>query len=207
MSTLPTPALVARIRARTGQSQEDLARQLGVSFATVNAWERGRSAPRVTHRATLDALASDLGIRQGLSVLVIDDDPDAAELAKVHLERSSYDVQVSTASNGSDGLLLLGANKPDLVLLDVRMPGIDGFEVAAAMERVPGLDHVILVFLTGVSEPDLHERARVAGAADVVAKPITPERVRAVLDLVAEADRERAFGTLAARARDEGDAG
>lgn len=207
MSTLPTPALVARIRARTGQSQEDLARQLDVSFATVNAWERGRSAPRAVHRAALDALASELGIRQGLSVLVIDDDPDAADLARVHLERSDYDVAVETASNGADGLLLLGAIKPDLVLLDVKMPGIDGFQVAAAMQRVPGLDHVILVFLTGLSDDELHERARIAGAADVVAKPITGERVRDLLELVADADRERAFGTLAARARGEEPAG
>lgn len=207
MSTLPTPALVARIRARTGQSQEDLARQLDVSFATVNAWERGRSAPRPVHRAALDALATDLGIRQGLSVLVIDDDPDAADLARVYLERSDFDVAVQTAASGADGLLILGAIKPDLVLLDVKMPGIDGFEVAAAMQRVPGLDHVILVFLTGLSDEHLHERARVAGAADVVAKPITAERVRDLLELVAEADRERAFGTLAARARDEERAG
>ncbi|MBW3618612.1 MAG: response regulator [Actinobacteria bacterium] len=207
MSTLPTPALVARIRARTGQSQEDLARQLDVSFATVNAWERGRSAPRPVHRATLDALARDLGIRQGLSILVIDDDPDAAELARVHLERSSYDVVVQTAASGADGLLLLGSSKPDLVLLDVKMPGIDGFEVAAAMQRVPGLDHVILVFLTGASDDDLQERARRAGAADVVAKPITTERVTDLLELVAAADRERAFGTLAARAKAEEHAG
>jgi CheY-like chemotaxis protein len=201
MSTLPTPALVARIRARTGQSQEDLARQLDVSFATVNAWERGRSAPRPVHRAALDDLARELGIRQGLSVLVIDDDPDAADLARTYLTRSSYDVEVRTAESGADGLLMLGSNRPDLVLLDVKMPGIDGFEVASAMQRVPGLDHVILVFLTGASDEDLPERARLAGAADVVAKPITPDRVDALLDLVAEADRERAFGTLAARAR------
>ena len=202
MSTLPTTALVARIRARTGQSQEELARELDVSFATVNAWERGRSEPRPAHRRVLDRLAADLGIRQGLTVLVIDDDEDAAVLAQAHLERSRPDVHVSTATNGSDGLLLLGTMKPDLVLLDVRMPGIDGFEVAAAMGRVEGLDHVILVFVTGVSDPDLPARAQAAGAAEVIAKPVTADVVDRLLEFVAEADRERAFGTLARRARD-----
>lgn len=203
MSTLPTSALVARIRAKTGQSQEDLAHRIGVSYVTVNSWENARSEPRAGRRRQLDELAAELGIRQGLSVLIIDDDPDAAALAEAYLSRSSYDVDVRTATSGSDGLLLLGSLRPDLVLLDVRMPGIDGFEVAAAMGRVPGLEDVILVFVTGTNEPGLHERARLAGASEVVAKPITRETIDGLLETVARADQARAFGTLTLRAREQ----
>lgn len=206
MSTLPTQALVARIRRKTGQSQEELARQLGVSYVTVNSWENGRSEPRANRRASLDQLATDLGIRQGLTVLIIDDDPDAAALAEAYLDRSSYETDVHAATNGSDGLLMLGTLRPDLVLLDVKMPGIDGFEVAAAMGRVEGLEDVILVFVTGTTEPGLHERARLAGAADVIAKPITRDAIEQLLEIVARADQERAFGTLSKQGRDEASA-
>ncbi len=203
MATLPTPALVARIRARTGQSQEELARELDVSFATVNAWERGRSQPRPSHRVVLDELAAELGIRQGLSVLVIDDDPDVASLIGSQLERTSFEVSTRTATSGADGLLLLGFLKPDLVLLDIRMPRIDGFEVAAAMGRVSGLDHVVLVFVTAATDPELHERALAAGAAEVLVKPVARGDVERLLRIVSEADQARAFGTLASRARDD----
>lgn len=206
MATLPTSALVSRIRAKTRQTQEELARRLDVSYVTINNWENARSEPRPHHRQMLDDLARELGIRQGLTVLIIDDDPDAAALAEAHLARSAFDIDVHSATNGSDGLLMLGSLRPDLVLLDVKMPGIDGFEVASAMGRVAGLEDVILVFVTGTTEPGLHERARLAGAAEVIAKPLTQDVVEQILDVVARADQERAFGTLSKKARSEASA-
>ena len=70
---LTTSELVSRIRGANGDTQEGLARRLGVSYPTVNSWERGRSEPHPARRRELEDLAESLGIRAELSVLVIDD--------------------------------------------------------------------------------------------------------------------------------------
>ncbi len=173
MTRLATPDLVAAIRRANRQSQEDLARALGVSFASVNAWERGRTEPRDRHRAALDELAADVGIRQGLTVLIIDDDPEAADLAQAVVRLLEPEAEIRVAFNGSDGLLTLGSLKPDLVMLDIRMPGIDGIEVAEAMTRVPGLERTVLIFVTSSDDPETRARAAVTTAAELIAKPLT----------------------------------
>lgn len=195
LPSLETPELVAAIRARTGQSQEDLARQLDVSFATVNAWERGRTAPRATHRAALDRLAAELGIVQGLTALVIDDDLDAVRIAETMLAASSIDIDVVSTTDGSDGLLLCGSLKPDLVLLDVRMPNIDGFSVAEALDRIEGLEHTVLYFVTAHADAEVQARAFAAGADGVLSKPLTFERIERLVTGIAETDRARRGGS------------
>ena len=178
MDGMTIPDLVAGIRARTGQSQEDLARRLGVSFATVNAWERGRSRPRVFHREALTRLAEDLGVIGQPCVLVIDDDEDACALAAVVVADIDPQVEVITATSGLEGLLVCGARVPDLVLLDVRMPDLDGFAVARALQRVDGLEDTRLLLVTAYPEPGLAERARDAGADGLLTKPLCPTDVR-----------------------------
>lgn len=155
MGKLATTDLVARIRTTAGLTQEQLARQLGVSFPTVNAWERGRAEPRAYHRASLDAMAKAHGIIQGLTVLIIDDDEDVAEMMASVIEAYFEDVVVSIAASGTAGLLTCGAIKPDIVLLDVRMPGLDGRAVADALTNVDGLERTRLVFVTGQADAEL----------------------------------------------------
>jgi CheY-like chemotaxis protein len=190
VSKLETPDLVAAIRARVRISQEELARRMDVSFASVNAWERGRTVPRDVHRARLDELAKELGIRQGLDVVVIDDDPDVCELAAAMLGALEPSARVTTATSGTDGLLACGSVKPDLVLLDLMMPGLDGLEVASAMARVEGLEDTVLVFLTGASDGELRDRAERV-AARVLTKPIRRWTLDEVLGLVDHPDTRR----------------
>jgi len=201
MARLETTELVATIRMKAEISQEELARRLGVSFASVNAWERGRTEPRAMHRLRLDQVAADLGIRQGLNLVVIDDEPDVVELAEAMVRSIEPDAVITTATSGTDGLLACGALKPDLVLLDVMMPGLNGLEVAEAMSRVEGLEDTVLVFVTGSSDaPVLEQAARVA--ARVVVKPITRQVLLEVLALVDGEDTQR-IGDLATKGADE----
>lgn len=171
-------------------SQEELARRLDVSFASVNAWERGRTEPRAVHRMKLDEMANELGVRQGLSVVVIDDEPDMCELTEVMLRAVEPEAMVTTATSGTDGLLACGSLHPDLVMLDLRMPGLDGLEVAEAMSRTEGLEHTVLVFVTGTAagpQRDAAERV----AARVMTKPITHEDVVELIGLVDALDTKR----------------
>ncbi|MFQ5555594.1 MAG: multiprotein-bridging factor 1 family protein, partial [Acidimicrobiia bacterium] len=103
MVRIAVPELVATIRERAGLTQEALARELGVSFPTVNAWERGRSHPRQAHVDQLCAFADRLGISRGLTVLVIDDDPVSCAVLESLLDLSELPVTTITAQNGSLG--------------------------------------------------------------------------------------------------------
>lgn len=183
MGSLVTTELVARIRAAAGITQEELARQLGVSFPTVNAWERGRAEPRAYHRASLDALGKAHGIIQGLSVLIIDDDDDVARVMGSLLETHLDDVVVSIANGSAEGLLMCGAIKPDVVLLDVRMPGLDGLDVADALSCVDGLERTRLVFVTGQVDDELLAAAE-RHARPVLQKPFEPQEFFDVVDSV-----------------------
>lgn len=187
---LDTPPLVREIRVRAGISQEELARRLDVSFASVNAWERGRTEPRSLHRARLDELAAELGVRQQLTVVVIDDEPDVCELVELMITRLEPRATVTTATSGTDGLLACGAVQPDLVMLDMRMPGLDGLEVAAAMRRLEELQRTVLVFVTGTTESAVIAEARRV-AATVVTKPLTDRAVARLLAMVDDDDVRR----------------
>lgn len=171
-------------------SQEELARRLDVSFASVNAWERGRTEPRAVHRMKLDEMAQELGVRQGLSVVVIDDEPDVVELADVMIRAIEPGAEVTTATSGTDGLLACGSLQPDLVLLDLRMPGLDGLEVAEAMSRTEGLERTVLVFVTGTSVGPQREAAERV-AARVVTKPVSHRDLTELIELVDALDTKR----------------
>lgn len=101
-----------------------------------------------------------------LTVLLVEDDPAMRLLCTYNLEASGF--RVLAASSGEQGVELAESEKPDLVLLDVMLPDLGGFEVAQRLRAVP------IVFLSArASESDL-ERGRAAGAIDYVTKPFDP---------------------------------
>ncbi|MFO8008615.1 MAG: response regulator [Candidatus Brocadiia bacterium] len=83
-------------------------------------------------------------------VLVVDDEPDAVEFVRAVMEEAGY--EVVSASNGSDGLAAAQAEAPDLVVLDVQMPGMDGFTVFGKLRKTTGLQEVPVIMLTGVGQ-------------------------------------------------------
>jgi DNA-binding response OmpR family regulator len=132
-----------------------------------------------------DALA---GIRP--VVLVADDSPDIRELVTTVLERSGY--ETVEAANGREALELARLCRPDLLLLDVTMPGLDGYAVCEALRsEVRELPPVI--FLTGHADPGAHVRGFEAGAVDYVVKPFK------LSDLTARVESGLRVGHEAAR--------
>jgi DNA-binding response OmpR family regulator len=104
------------------------------------------------------------------TVLVVDDDPNALDIVRTYLESKGY--PVATAKDGSEALSLLDSVRPALVLLDVMMPGMDGWEVARVIKNHPTFGSTRVVMLTARSDfADKHEGLR-AGADDYIVKPI-----------------------------------
>jgi two-component system sensor histidine kinase/response regulator len=118
-------------------------------------------------------------------VLVVDDNADNRALAEATLSEEGYEVVL--AAGGIEGLALFERERPDCVLLDVRMPDLDGFEVCTRIRALPEGDHTPIVFLTALRDVDTFDRALRAGGDDFLTKPVRPTelivRVQAALKL------------------------
>ncbi len=118
-----------------------------------------------------------------LRVLIVEDEPDIRDLLVFHLERDGY--QVAKARNGADALRQAQASPPDLVLLDLMLPEMDGLEVCRRLRQDPATQAVPIVMLTARGDEVDRVLGLEMGADDYVVKPFSPRelvaRVRAVL--------------------------
>ena len=128
-------------------------------------------------------VASDGAVPGGKVVLVVDDDPAQRELMTRFLEREGFSAR--TTSDGPAGLELARALRPKAILLDVMMPGMDGWSVLSALKADPELASIPVVMVTFVNERGL---AASLGAADFVLKPVEWDRFRQVMDRFREAE-------------------
>jgi DNA-binding response OmpR family regulator len=122
-------------------------------------------------------------------VLIVEDEPDIRDLLGFHLEREGY--LVSTARTGADALRQIATSPPDLVLLDLMLPEVDGLEVCRRLRREPRTTSLPIVMLTAKGEETDRVLGLEMGADDYVVKPFSPKevvaRVRAVLRRVGAA--------------------
>ncbi len=117
------------------------------------------------------------------SILIIDDEEDIRDILKYNLEKDGFSVDI--ASNGEDGLLKIKRNIPDLLILDVMMPGMDGIEVCEMIRSTPEFEHIIICLLTARNEDYSQIAGLDSGADDYVSKPVKPKvlisRINALL--------------------------
>lgn len=109
-------------------------------------------------------------INRDALILVIDDEPTQRLLSREALEQRGY--RVEEAENGEAGLALARQLKPALILLDVMMPGMDGFEVCRRIRVDPDLSRTPVVIVTALEDMEAIEIGFKAGATDFIAKPI-----------------------------------
>jgi len=144
-----------------------------------------RTAP--VNRGELDFPLS-LEPEGGQIVLSIDDDPAVREVLRAYLTREGFHVE--TAANGPDGLKLAAEIRPDVITLDVMMPGMDGWSVLSALKSTPELSEIPVIMLTIFENAGL---GYALGASDYLTKPIDRHRLKAVLEKHAGAVR---LGTI-----------
>ncbi len=102
-------------------------------------------------------------------VLVVDDESDTLEVLRLFLELSGY--QPFTTLNSLDAITLAEVEHPDCILLDIMMPGLDGFSLCKMMRSHPQIANLPIMFVTAYSPMDLEDRRREAGADMVLPKP------------------------------------
>lgn len=116
-------------------------------------------------------------------ILVVDDEPDIVEFISYNLKKEGF--QVITATNGKEAIESAKKQKPDLILLDVMMPEMDGMETCVELRRIENLKHTFITFLTARGEDYSQIAGFDAGADDYIVKPVKPRvlvsRIKAML--------------------------
>jgi two-component system chemotaxis response regulator CheY len=127
------------------------------------------------------AAPSDLvgDVEPPLCVLIVDDDPATRMLCSVNLQLEG--LRVLEAADGDDGLARARFESPDLVVTDVTMPGLDGFQLAEALRRDERTSRIPLIFLSGETTPAHEARAHEVGALAYVTKPFDPLALAALV--------------------------
>jgi two-component system, OmpR family, response regulator len=116
-------------------------------------------------------------------IMLVEDDPDIQLITRLGLEiGGGYDVRV--CGSGAEALESASAYAPDLVLLDVMMPGMDGIATMDALRKLPGLEAAPMVFFTANTQNQMRQDLLRRGALDIIMKPIEPtalvEQIRAI---------------------------
>ncbi|HSB05626.1 MAG TPA: response regulator [Thermodesulfobacteriota bacterium] len=112
---------------------------------------------------------------QKKKILIVDDERDIVKAVTIRLQTSGY--EVVTAFDGAQGLFMVHKEKPDLIILDIRMPAGDGFSVAQRLRKSINTVQIPIIFLTGSPEKNSEERAQELGARFYIKKPYDPEEL------------------------------
>ncbi len=122
-------------------------------------------------------------IMEGKKILVVDDEPDILEILSYNLRKEGFAVQ--TALNGEEGLKAAQQMEPDLIILDIMMPKMDGVELCRQLRSKTEFDQTLIAFLTAKEEDQAQIAALDFGGDDYITKPIKPKvlmsRVKALL--------------------------
>ena len=132
-------------------------------------------------------------------ILIADDDEDILELVRLRLSRSGYDTVL--ARNGAEALEVARERRPDVALLDVSMPAMNGYEVTAALKRDPITKDIPVILLTARAQTADVAKGFEAGADDYVTKPFSPQalqiRVAAALgDAAGQTSAQTMLGSI-----------
>jgi CheY-like chemotaxis protein len=103
-------------------------------------------------------------------VLIVDDDPNTVEMLSKALALFGH--QPERAFSGEEALVRAGEQAPQVILLDLMMPGIDGYETLRRLREIPGMGRLPVIVVTASSEPDLEQRVAAAGGDRCLRKPV-----------------------------------
>jgi excisionase family DNA binding protein len=162
------------------------AEYLGVAQSTIRKWSDSGRLPafytpgghRRFRRSDLDAfLSSSRGtpLRGGPVILIVDDDARLREFVRVNLEMDGYSVR--EAASAAEGLAALDEEPPDLILLDVMMPEVDGWEMLRRVRERHGVDSIPVIMFSGKVDERTAGTAAERGAQAFIGKPFDPQQL------------------------------
>jgi putative two-component system response regulator len=164
------------MRAEISLPTRSIPPRRGRAAAGRNRWRCGETSRRHTHWHGLARPAAKTARR----VLVIDDERAIRAVCRVNLTASGMDVL--EAEDGASGLDVARREQPDLILLDVMMPGVDGWDVARRLAGDPATRQIPVVFLTARADAADKRRAQYLGSVGYVVKPFDPVQLAGMIE-------------------------
>jgi len=159
---------------------EEAASQLGVSPLTVRHWAQSTKLTFITTpdghqrftQQTIDQLKNKPEPDKPITIVIVDDDRVHAKLMWTYVEKFIKNVELAVAHDGFEAGHLINELKPDIVLLDLMMPGLDGFSVCKRIKNNPSSKHIRVISISGFTDDENINRILDAGAEVCLSKPI-----------------------------------
>lgn len=165
--------------------------QLWVESGLLEAWKTDGGHRRIARTSVEKLLAEKPGAaaaatpEQGqarVRILVVEDDSVLLKLYKMRIASWQLPVSLAVAGNGYEGLLRIGRETPDLLILDLHMPGMDGFRMLQTLAYSPFREGMEIVVVTGLSPEEIAERGGVPHGIAVLPKPVPFGQIRAMVE-------------------------
>lgn len=118
------------------------------------------------------------------NILVVEDDPTLRRLYEIKLRGWPMKPRISIAGDGYEALLRMGGSKPDLLIADLQMPGMDGFLMLHTISTAPELAGMSIVVVSGLDEEEITQRGGIPAGIPILPKPVPFDRLRAIAEQV-----------------------
>lgn len=121
-------------------------------------------------------------INPSLKVIAVDDDPLQLELIKILIKRSAIDITLYTASDGYEGLVSIGNHQPDLAIIDLSMPNINGFEMIRELSKNEITKNMKILVVSGLSDREIASNGGLPAFVTILQKPIMHQQLEPILE-------------------------
>ena len=191
-------------------STREAADRLGVSLRTVQLWSeagllRAWKTPGGHRRILADSIDELLERRSGAAarratggqfrILIVEDEADFRQLFELHLRSWDLPIDLTSVPSGFEALLQIGASRPDLLITDLRMPGIDGFVMLRALKASGAISELDIIVVTALTEHTIAERGGLPPGVTVLYKPLRFAELRQRLESLVSRWRQQASCT------------
>ncbi len=166
MSVGTVQALVQRGELKAWRTQGGHRR---ISLESIRDYQRAQGVPELPQRSA------------HLRVLVVEDDPASLEMFRNAIASWSLPVDCTSMTSAMEALIDIGNIKPDVLVTDLLMPGVDGFELLRALHANPSFSSMVLVAMTGLAEDEIRAKGGLPGSTVTMPKPIDLEWLRGFL--------------------------
>ncbi len=170
--------------------------QLWVNNGLLRAWTTGGGHRRIAYSSVEDMLNQQQSVlekqnsKRQLSIVAVEDDAQLLRLYEKQLLSWNHEANIETAIDGYEGLIKIGRILPDIIITDLMMPNIDGFQMVRALKEIPLLKHSLIIVVTGLTEEEVNARGGLPDDVHLFTKPVPFEKIITLL-------RQRALANAA----------
>lgn len=175
----------------------EAAAMLGVAVSTIQLWTNNGSLRAWTtdggHRRIIASSVKDMLKRKSsafqkrdahkepFSVVVVEDNAQQLRLYKKQFKSWSTDVKLVTAKDGYEGLVKIGQTSPRIIVTDLKMPNMDGFQMIKALKRMSDLEDCTIIVISGLTKDEIEEKAGLPDGVELFIKPIPFDKLKNIV--------------------------